>query len=270
MLKIAISGGKGGTGKSTISILLAKEFLAQNKKVVLVDLDVECPNDHLLLGRRLGEIKRKIFQTFPKLNKRKCRKCGICAKVCKNNAIFYVPKKFPVFVEEFCIGCGACRIVCPFGAIEKKRKTMGKIYFQKIKKNFWLISGVAKEGLKETEPVVKETKEFALNFAQKIGVDVILFDTAPGLHCNVISALLNVDLVYLVTEPTPLGLHDLHLVLKLLKKLQIPCKIIINRSDLGDKTKIEKMAKKFKINIAKEIPHLEEILIKYSEGKLLD
>jgi len=270
MFKIAISGGKGGTGKSTIAIIIAQEFLNKKKKVVLVDLDVECPNDYLLLGEKLKEVKKEIFQSFPKLNKRKCKKCGICAKACKSNAIFHTPGNYPIFIEDFCIGCGACRIVCPFGAIEEKRKKIGKVYLNKIKKNFWLITGAAKEGLRETEPVVKETKDFAIEFAKKNKADVVLFDTAAGLHCNVISAIMNTDLVYLVTEPTPLGAHDLNLMLQLLKKLKIPSKIILNRADVGDSKEIEKIAKKFRTKIERKIPHLKEILIKYSEGRLLN
>ena len=51
---IAVTGGKGGTGKSTVATALAYQ-LAKNNKVLLVDLDVDCPNDHLLLG-----LKRKL------------------------------------------------------------------------------------------------------------------------------------------------------------------------------------------------------------------
>ena len=53
-MKIAVTGGKGGTGKSTVATSLAVEF-ARSKKTLLVDADVECPNDHLLLNT-----KRKI------------------------------------------------------------------------------------------------------------------------------------------------------------------------------------------------------------------
>ena len=52
-MKIAVTGGKGGTGKSMVATSLAIEF-ARNKKILLVDADAECPNDHLLLS-----IKRK-------------------------------------------------------------------------------------------------------------------------------------------------------------------------------------------------------------------
>jgi MinD superfamily P-loop ATPase len=50
MQKIAITGGKGGTGKSTVAILMANKFAKEGKKVLLCDCDVECPNDYLLLS----------------------------------------------------------------------------------------------------------------------------------------------------------------------------------------------------------------------------
>ncbi|MCD6400262.1 hypothetical protein J7L85_05665, partial [candidate division WOR-3 bacterium] len=38
------------------------------------------------------------------------------------------------------------------------------------------------------------------------------------------------DFVYAVTEPTPMGAHDLILILDLCKKLEVPAKIILNRA----------------------------------------
>ena len=100
MQKIAITGGKGGTGKSTIAVLFANKFVKENKKVILCDCDVECPNDYLLLGQRLGKAEKKVYAEFPKLDKRKCKKCGLCAKTCKNNAIFQAPGNYPVFIKD--------------------------------------------------------------------------------------------------------------------------------------------------------------------------
>ena len=49
MKTIGITGGKGGTGKSTVATALAFE-LSKKNKVLLVDADADCPNDHLLLN----------------------------------------------------------------------------------------------------------------------------------------------------------------------------------------------------------------------------
>jgi len=279
---IAITGGKGGTGKSTVSVLIANKLSKEGKKVILCDCDVECPNDYLLLGQKFSKPVKKIYAEFPELNKAKCQKCGLCAKTCRSNAIFQAPGKYPIFIKDLCSGCGACWIVCPYGAIKPKKEEIGKIYLNKISNfqfpisnefpisNFQLVTGIAESGLEETGPVVAQTKKFALGLAKKIKADFILFDTAAGTHCPVISALLDCDFAYAVTEPTPMGAYDLDLILDLCQKLKVPAKIILNQADLGNKTKIEQVAQKYKMKIEKEIPYSKKIVEAYSKGKLLD
>ncbi|MCD6094623.1 hypothetical protein J7J39_01830, partial [bacterium] len=113
-------------------------------------------------------------------------------------------------------------------------------------------------------------KEFALDFAKKIKADFVLLDTAPGTHCPVISALMDCNFAYIVTEPTPMGAHDLNLILDLCKKLKVKAKIILNQADLGDKRKIQKIAKDYKIKIEKEIPYSKKLVEAYSKGRLLN
>jgi MinD superfamily P-loop ATPase len=94
MKKIAITGGKGGTGKSTIAVLLALKHAKQGKKIILVDCDVECPNDYLILGEKIGKPQKKVYTQFPKISEDKCLKCGKCVNVCQEHALFNYPKKF--------------------------------------------------------------------------------------------------------------------------------------------------------------------------------
>jgi len=267
---IAVTGGKGGVGKSTIAILFANQLVKEGKRVILADCDVECPNDYLLLGQKLKETIKKVYAQFPKLIKKKCKKCGLCAKTCRSNAIFQAPGEYPVFIKDLCSACGACWIVCPYGAISPKKEETGKIFVNKIKDNFQLITGLAKAGLEETGPVVTKVKDFALDFAKKNKADYVLFDTAPGIHCPVVSALIDCDLSFCVTEPTPMGAADLSLILDLCQKLKVPAKVILNQADLGDKRKISPIAKRYKIKIEKEIPYSRELVEAYSQGKLLN
>ena len=270
MKKIAVTGGKGGTGKSTVAILFANQLVKKKKKVVLCDCDVECPNGYLLLGQKLKKLVEKVYAEFPKLIKKKCKKCGLCAKTCRSNAIFQAPGKYPVFIKDLCSACGACWIICPYQAIQPQKEEAGKIFVNKIKKNYWLITGQAKPGLEETGPVVTKVKKFALNFTKKVKADFILFDTAPGIHCPVVSALIDCDAAFCITEPTPMGAADLNLILDLCKKLKVPAKIILNQADLGDKRKISPIVKKYKTKIEKEMPYSKELVEAYSKGKLLD
>jgi len=283
--KIGITGGKGGTGKSTFAILLSLELIKKGKNVILCDCDVECPNDYLILGKKLTKPVKNIFAEFPLLIKKKCKKCGLCVRSCRQNAIFQPRSKngnldYPVFIKDLCSGCGVCSFVCPFGAIKPKKEKTGEIYVnqikysssnktKEIKRNFWLITGLANAGLEETGPVVSETKKFALDFAKNNKADYIIFDTASGTHCPVISALLGCDFAYCVTEPTPIGANDLNLILELCEKIKIKAKIILNQANLGNKKAIENIAKKFKTKIEREIPYSEKIAKLYSTGQLL-
>jgi len=267
---LGVSGGKGGVGKSTVAVLMANNFVKKGKKVVLVDCDVECPNDYLLLGQKLERPQEKIYAEFPTLDKAKCKKCGLCVSTCRSNAVFQAPGKYPIFIKDLCSGCGACWIVCPHKAIQPKKEEVGQVFLNKIKKDYWLVTGVAKSGLDETGPVVTQTKKLVSNLVKKIKPDFVLFDTAAGTHCPVISALLGCDLAYAVTEPTPMGAYDLNLILDLCQKLGVPAEIILNQADLGDRTKIEKIAKKFRTKIKKEISYSKKLVESYSKGKLLD
>ncbi len=273
--KIGITGGKGGTGKSTFAIILASRLIHLGKKVILCDCDVECPNDYLILGEKLIGPVKNTFAEFPVLVKEKCTKCGLCVKTCRQNAIFQPRDKsgnldYPVFIKDLCSGCGACWSVCPFGAIKTRKEKNGQIYINKIKDNFRLITGLANPGLEETGPIVAETKKFALDFAIKQKADYIIFDTAAGTHCPVVSALIGVDIAYCVTEPTPMGAYDLKLILKLCRELKIPAKIILNQSNLGNKKLIWDVSREFSIEIKEEIPYSRKIAEAYSRGALIE
>lgn len=270
MKKIAITGGKGGTGKSTFTLILAKELREKGKRVVISDCDVECPNDYLLLGISLKRKKKNVYRFFPHLIKKKCKKCGLCAQNCPSGAIFQKPGEYPIFLKNLCLGCSLCWKICPFGALKPQKEKIGEIFLKKVRKNLWVVTGRADEGVEETRPIVKETKNYSLKFAQKVKADYLLIDTSAGIHCPVIEALLGVDLIYLVTEPTPMGSHDLEISLELGKKLKIPQRIVINQADLGLKKKIFSLAKKYKVKIEREIPYSFELARLYSQGKILE
>jgi len=258
-MKIAITGGKGGTGKSIVATSLAVEF-AKTKITTLIDADVECPNDHLFLS-----IKRKqfikIYQTIPKWDFKKCIKCGKCALICKQNAIVFVKERYPVFVKDLCIGCGACMVTCPQNAISKTKKEIGTLYTGKnYKVN--LISGELKLGQLASGEVVAEVRKYSKEINKKLKAEVVLIDSAAGIGCPVIASLVGTDYIVAVTEPTPSALHDLKRVLYLANYFQIKHGIIINKYNL-EKTfylKIEKFAKKNNIKIIGKIPYKKDFI----------
>ena len=258
-MKIAITGGKGGVGKSMMAISLAVEF-ARREKTMLVDADAECPNDHLLLS-----IKRKkytaVYLSIPKFDYNKCAKCGKCALACKRGAIVWVKGKYPAFVKDDCIGCMACLSACPYGAITETKKEIGTIYSGK---NYGvnLVSSELKLGELASGEVVAEVRKYSDKINEKMKAKVVVIDSSPGIGCPVIASLVGTDYIVGVTEPTPSALFDLKRVLYLANHFGIKHGIVINKSDLAKNfyKEIEKFAKENNIPILGKIPYRKDFI----------
>jgi len=121
-MKVAVASGKGGTGKTTVSIALA---VTAPEIVKLLDCDVEEPNGHLFLELE-NLIEERVSVDVPLINTDTCISCGKCAEICQFNAIVFFGSP-PMVFNELCHSCGGCMRVCPVSAITEVPNFIGKI-----------------------------------------------------------------------------------------------------------------------------------------------
>jgi MinD superfamily P-loop ATPase len=95
-----------------------------------------------------------------------------------------------------------------------------------------------------------------------------ILDAAPGTGCTVVRTIEKADVVLLVTEPTPFGLHDLKLAAELALTLRVPTAIIVNRSDGSDRL-IRQYAEDARIPVVGEIPFRRQYAESCSAGEVL-
>ena len=261
---ISVASGKGGTGKTTIAVNLAL-VLAKDKKrnVQYLDCDVEEPNAHLFLKPKISNVE-SVDIAIPKINDTKCNHCGKCAEVCVYNAIAVTKNKVLVF-PGLCHGCGACMLLCPEKAISEEGKEIG-ILEEGRAESIHFVHGRLNIGEPMAPPIIREIKKKINKNDTKNGNDTItLIDAPPGTSCPVIQAVKESDYTLLVTEPTPFGLHDLILAVEVLKKLENPHGVVLNKCDVGDH-KVEEYCKNNNIPILLSIPLDKEIAVAYSKG----
>lgn len=263
---IAVTGGKGGTGKSTVAVNLAAGLSASGLKVMLVDADVDGPSCASLLGLKL-EAGKEVKTFLPIIDEKKCVGCRKCVEVCPEHALVGLQGEVPRLFEELCSGCRACQIVCGHFAVREGGKTIGTIYI-KSTDGITLVAGE----LVPTEPrspvVARATVLHAMSELQNGGYDLAIIDTAPGVHNTVAQPLWVSDYALAVTEPTPLGAHDLGFILDLTEELELPVGIVLNKADIpgGLKNELLKTAHERGVNVVAEIPLDREVLHSYMAG----
>ena len=251
---VSIASGKGGTGKTTLAVNLALSL--PRETVQLIDCDVEEPNAHLFLHLRMDHLSPVIIPV-PRIDESKCTFCGKCAQICEYHALIVFPKAVLVF-DELCHGCGACSYLCPEKAIQEVEREIG-IIEEGSADGLSFAHGVLNVGEPMASPVIRKVKE-------RVRRDrVVLLDAPPGTACPVIETVKGSDVCLLVTEPTPFGLNDLKLAVGMVKSLDVPVGVVVNKADVGDRSVWDYCASE-KIPILMEIPMDRKIAESYSIG----
>lgn len=264
--KITIASGKGGTGKTTVAVNL---FTQLNKSlggnIELVDCDVEEPNDLLFFKDAEKTDGQEILQLIPHIDTQKCTYCRKCVEYCEFNAIVVIPNiEFAEVNKSLCHSCGACLVACKHNALTELPEPIGFVNTFKTKHTTRLKEGRLKIGSAMQTLLIKELKKCISD-----DNDIVILDSPPGTSCPVVETVSDADYVILVAEPTLFGLHDLKLMVVLLKQLKLPFGVIINKSGLGS-DEIYSFLKNESIDIIGEIPFSKEYASTYATGKITD
>ena len=249
---ISIASGKGGTGKTTVATNLALSI----GDCQFLDCDVEEPNAHIFLKPQIME-SRSVGIPVPQVDLEKCTYCGKCAEVCQFSALAVIKKNVLTF-PELCHGCGACSLLCPEDAITEVDRKIGVLEIGQSD-GIRFIHGILEISEAMSPPLIRSVKDAA----NSDGITII--DVPPGTSCPVIEAVRGSDFCLLVTEPTPFGLNDLILAVEMLRILEIPFGVAINRSDVGD-NEVDNYCHREDIPILTKIPMDRDLAVAYSKG----
>lgn len=264
-MHIAVASGKGGTGKTTVSVNLFHFYNKfTNAEVSLLDCDVEEPNSLLFFKKHELMRERIVFQQIPHIDTTICTFCKDCAEWCNFNAISIVAsQKFASVNVELCHSCGACFAACRQNAITEMPSSIGSISSYCTGRGQMLIEGRLSIGSSMPKILIKELKRESASHKS-----LVILDAPPGNGCPLVQTLTDTDFVILVTEPTPFGLHDLKIAVEVVNLLNIPFGVVINKSMPGFDI-LKKFLNVEQISILGEIPFDNTYANGYLTGSLL-
>lgn len=274
-MRVAIASGKGGAGKTTVTASLAAVW---DTPCVIVDTDVEAPNLHLFLNPKITDTT-PVYLEIPVLDADKCTLCGACRDICRFRAIAKLGKKLSLF-GDMCHGCGGCLAVCPEGALSSGQRRLGDLESGSIPAmGHDFLMGRARIGEAMTPPQLRALRlrldqmEKSDDTYEKSNRKDALLDAPPGVSCPAMTVARDVDIVVLVAEPTPFGIHDFQLAHKAFLSLGKRMAVVLNRTGMaGNSSGEEEMrayCKKFELPVLAELPFSRNVAEAYAAGQLI-
>lgn len=238
-MNIAVLSGKGGTGKTFVSVNLASVI----KNAAYIDCDVEEPNGHLFF--KPEQVKSEpVYVLQPEIDKTKCSGCRKCVDFCKFNALAFVGG-VPIKFKDVCHSCGGCKSVCPQKAIRETNHQIGEIKTGKHS-DTKVISGILNTGEESGVPIIRK-------LLTMLNAKVNIIDCPPGSACSVMESIREADYCILVAEPTLFGAHNFEMVHELVAVLNKPFGVVLNKVSETDNP-MEQLCRK------KNLPVLARIL----------
>ncbi|MBN1193691.1 MAG: ATP-binding protein [Coriobacteriia bacterium] len=267
-LTVAVASGKGGTGKTLVATNLALAIARAGSPVALVDCDADAPNDALFLHPGDAAVA-PVEVLLPVVDQEACILCGACRNACAFGAIRILGGTVMVF-PELCHNCGACTSVCVPGAITEELSRVGEVEWGRLMSSaadpagLDVITGRLDIGDVKTPTVIRAARKRAAVLHRAVTV----LDAPPGVACAAVASLRDADVLVLVTEPTPFGLHDLELAVELAREMEIPVGVVINRDGTGGTDVVGYCAKE-SIPVLARIPFDRRVAAIYADGGLV-
>lgn len=258
---VAIASGKGGTGKTTVAAALARVW---KRPLISVDLDVEEPNLHLFLRPDIEE-SAAAWLEVPVVDESKCTFCGACSEFCQFKAISVMGTLILAF-PEMCHGCGGCIALCPEKALSPGKRELGEISMGDANGTKFLM-GRLRVGEAMSPPFMRQVKSRLKDLITMHSCDAII-DAPPGVSCPAVNAVIDSDVIVLVTEPTPFGFHDFRLAMDAFSPLGKPMGAVINRAGIGN-DEVYRFCSKEGIPVLAEIPFNRAVAEAYARGRII-
>ena len=255
-MKIAVLSGKGGTGKTFVSVNLA---ITMNDSIYL-DCDVEEPNGILYLKPEIIETKT-VSVSIPKIDTIRCDGCRKCVDFCAFNALILLDNK-AFLSEQLCHSCGGCVLVCPQKAITELTREIGTVTIGK-KDSTLIVAGMMNPKEETGVPIIKEVKKTVSNYNDK----TVIVDCPPGSGCSVMESIDDADYCVIVTEPTVFGLANLKMIVDLVKTMGIKAGIVINKAQENNDLIIDYCQDK-NISLLGVIPFSRELATINNEARI--
>ncbi len=252
-MKIAVLSGKGGAGKTLVSVNLA----AAAGKATYLDCDVEEPNGRIFLKPE-GVTTEEVATMLPAFEADKCSGCKKCVEFCRFHALVYIKTK-PMVFAEVCHSCGGCLLVCPENAITEQPQPIGVIE-EGTHGRLRAVTGVLNTGEASGVPLIRKVLEKAE------GLTVI--DCPPGSACSVTESIAEADFCLLVAEPTAFGFDNFRMVHELASLLDKPCGVVINKEDAPYEP-LETFCREKNLPILLRIPYSKDIASAAAQGAVL-
>lgn len=235
MKQLVILSGKAGTGKTTVAAALAhlasEEMPIARVSAVMADADVDAANLELLLSPEVQETHDFIGGKLAIIDPDACTACGICAEVCRFEAIISGDDAYRVD-DIACEGCASCFCQCPTEAIRVEQQTARR-WFRSGTRLGPLFHAHLFAAQENSGKLVTLVKQLARLLTLDEGRELLIVDGPPGTGCPVIAASTGADPAPLVVEPTISGIHDLERILATTTHFGISALVCINKADIN-------------------------------------